>query len=167
LNKPIIRIKMARHAEKKRAKTETETMSLYWKIFIGLTVWYVASRIIWQWSTFSFWTLIAFSFLSLINYICLQTIHLCLQQGSPYDYYEDIQFINWFVQATTPLSSWFWFTYIMIPGYLAYQFGGRLLGLLFSSQSNSKQDQPQLSEKELKRLEKKERKKNRIKYKKM
>jgi len=43
--------------------------------------------------------------------------------GFPYSYYQDILWINWFIQVTSTLSLWFIMIYFSIPIYAVYKTG--------------------------------------------
>eukprot|EP00455_Lapot_gusevi_P047100 TRINITY_DN6310_c0_g1_i1.p1 TRINITY_DN6310_c0_g1~~TRINITY_DN6310_c0_g1_i1.p1 ORF type:complete len:157 (+),score=40.23 TRINITY_DN6310_c0_g1_i1:61-531(+) len=113
---------MAGGAEKKRARAEAETKTLYTYIVIGINVVYFLYRILWHWSSFEFSTALGLAFFSFVNYTTLSVIFGALETGTSYTYWQDVMFINWFVQVTSMFSGWFWFVYLVIPGYAIYQF---------------------------------------------
>jgi hypothetical protein len=73
---------------------------------------------------------------------------------------QDVLFINWLVMALSIYSDWAWYLYLIIPGYGVYNYGGMLKDWVFAKPP---QEAP-LTEAEQKRMAKKERQSNRIKY---
>ncbi len=71
---------------------------------------------------------------------------------------QDILFITWFVQFTTVFTWYGWLTYLIIPAYAIYKYGGIVKNLLgIGAPKHAQEDQEETPE-EKKRREKKERK---------
>jgi len=159
---------MAKESEKKREKAAVSTKSLYTNIQIALyMVWFVI-RVIWGFHELSISVFIGLIFLSVVNYLCLTTIFQALQYGTPFDIYQDILFVNWFVMALSMFTSYAWFFWLLIPGYALYQYGPMVKNFLFSSSAAATAKAPETAEEieaEKKRLAKKERQASRVQYK--
>ena len=72
----------------------------------------------------------------------------------------DVLIVTLFVQAGLLLSTYFWFVYLVIPGYLVYHGGRMLLNYVFTPNA-ADDDDPNA----LKKKEKAERKAGRPKFK--
>jgi hypothetical protein len=46
--------------------------------------------------------------------------------GTLLEYVFDIIYIQWFIQITTLIHSYFWFFYLVIPIFLFYKLGGNI-----------------------------------------
>lgn len=82
--------------------------------------------------------------------------------------YQDILFVNWFVMALSIFTSYAWFFWLLIPGYVIYQYGGIVKNYLFPhSLGGAGGDSPsaEQTEADKKRQAKKERQANRVQYK--
>ncbi len=90
---------------------------------------YLGVRVGAQWDSFGFWNIVGFLFLTFANYVSLSFILSALKVGAPYSYWEDWLLVNMFVQVTSIYSDSFWWFYLVVPGYLAYQFRSTLAGL--------------------------------------
>lgn len=44
--------------------------------------------------------------------------------GTPYSSWQDVLFINWFVQLLSMFTSYAYLVYLVIPGYVTYHYGG-------------------------------------------
>ena len=83
------------------------------------------------------------------------------QAGIKFDTYQDILFVNWFVQVATIASNWFWLVYLSVPAYLVYNYGSFCCPS-FCGGGRSKEPEPlELSAQELKRQQKKQKKQER------
>lgn len=103
--------------------------------------------------------------LSFLFFVCLSVDPICLSTYSPISYYQDILLVTWFVHATTIFSDWFWLVFLVIPGYLFYQYGGFVLSMLgtYLFGAGDVEGPPETAQ-ERKRREKKERQANRPKF---
>ena len=110
------------------------------------------------------WEYIGFGFFTLISYFMYTTILNAIQNEYGYDYYNDIFIINLFTQFCVSFSSYGWYIYLLVPGYLLYILGGFVWPYI--SQPNVADDEPELTKAELKKLEKKRKKdeKPKVKY---
>jgi hypothetical protein len=88
------------------------------------------------------------------------------EAGVPFTNYQDILFVNWFVQGATVLSIWFWLFYLLIPGYGAYKYGGTAYGMCSGmccgGKGGGEGDEADLSEAQAKKQAKKDRQEKRF-----
>eukprot|EP00823_Brevimastigomonas_motovehiculus_P005859 TRINITY_DN4497_c0_g1_i1.p1 TRINITY_DN4497_c0_g1~~TRINITY_DN4497_c0_g1_i1.p1 ORF type:complete len:150 (-),score=42.56 TRINITY_DN4497_c0_g1_i1:381-830(-) len=145
---------MANSSEKKRLIQAKRQKLIYASTCIGIYVFYLLLRMIWWGGSFFWYHWVGLGFLSLVNYFCLSMIFPMFDEGIDITYYQDVLFINWFVQVTTVFSSWFWLAYLSVPAYILYQY------------CNSRSMIPQMTaEQEEAMRSAKDQKKNRVKYK--
>jgi len=121
---------MANESEKKRIKAAAEGRTRYSYIMAGIYCVYLPVRLIWLWSSFSWFDAFLTVLVSLINYFCFQQIIGSLELGTSYESYQDILFINWFTQIASLYSNYAYLTWLLIPSYAIYQYGGLVLSYL-------------------------------------
>ena len=85
--------------------------------------------------------------------------------GTPYSSWQDVLFINWFVQLLSMFTSYAYLVYLVIPGYVTYHYGGYVWIPIKSYFSSPSDDPVQLSEADVKRQTKKQRQATQVKYK--
>ena len=153
---------MAGQAAKKRAENAAKTGHLYLIAVLTSFFWYVPVRIIWYFDSFTLWPMLGFCMLTIVGRFTYMSIVSAMEMGVDYEYYQDIFIINLVVTFLSPVWAWAWYIYLLIPAYLIYKFGGYFKGWAFAPAQEEEVD-----EKEAKRLAKKERQQNQVKYQKM
>ncbi len=122
---------MAGQAEKKRTQNASTTYDLYCKIILGLYAAYIPLRVFYCWSSFGFWTFLGLLLLSAINYVAVAAVKQALELGSPVTGAQDVLFVNWAVMALSIFTDKAFYLFLVIPGYLVYQYGHIIRGYLF------------------------------------
>eukprot|EP01012_Entosiphon_sulcatum_P021129 TRINITY_DN25917_c0_g1_i1.p2 TRINITY_DN25917_c0_g1~~TRINITY_DN25917_c0_g1_i1.p2 ORF type:complete len:201 (-),score=55.45 TRINITY_DN25917_c0_g1_i1:112-666(-) len=173
---------MAKDSAKKAHRNNQSRLRLYLLISAGLNVLYFLWRVVLYRSTFTTWG----QWLGWLTFLTSEggtlwllgkllspdldgegKVESCVDinqlTGVP-SYVQDVLWITWFVQLTTCLiSDKFWYVYLVVPGFAAYQFWV-LVGQPYLSARNSEEvgaGSAAESPEERKRREKKERKEQR------
>jgi hypothetical protein len=126
---------MGNNSQKRSVANAKRLESQYGKINLAVTGLYVLVRILWGWDSFGFFSLCLFALFSGVNYGCSKVIFVCAGENSPYSAYQDVLWINWFVEVTSLLSSWFLVVYLTIPAYVLFHYGGMIKNVLCPDQS--------------------------------
>ena len=153
---------MAGQAAKKRAATAAENGQYYFYAVLASFVWYVPVRILWYFDSFTLWPILGFCLLLVVARFTYMSIIAAMEMGVDYEYYQDIFFINLVVTFMSPIFAWAWYVYLLVPAYLIWKFGGYFKDWVFAPSPEEEIDPA-----EEKRLAKKERQANQVKYKKM
>lgn len=122
---------MAHESEKKRAKAAAATKQLYTNITIAIYIVWFVTRVLWQWESFGFSSFLGILFLSAVNYFCMSSVIRAAEYGTPYETWQDVLFVNWFVMLMSLVWSRAWIIWLVIPGYAIYQYGpwlARMMG---------------------------------------
>lgn len=143
---------MANSSLKKREQLEIQVKQKYSLCIAFISLFHLFANL-WQYSFSS--VLFSVVFFAAVNVTTLWTIIEAIRQGTPYEYTQDMLFINWFVQITTLFSSWFFCVYLVVPVFAATKVWP------FISQMLSRPVEHTLSPEEMGTLEKKRVKKER------
>ena len=156
---------MAGAGAKKAAGRATQIRELYTKIVVGLYSASLLSCVVFY-SSLGFWDVLGLAFLTIVNYLCMSAIFSNAEAGVPFTNYQDILWVNWFVQGATVLSTWFWLCYLLIPGYAAFKWGGSAYGFIrpmcCGSKGGGEAEDADLSEAQAKKQAKKDRQEKRF-----
>ena len=79
------------------------------------------------------WDVVGFIFISLVTYVSNNMIIKSIELGVSKSYYQDILWINLFVQLLITFWRKGWWVYIVVPSYLGYYILKFLWGYLSSS----------------------------------
>ncbi|KAI7883807.1 DUF788-domain-containing protein [Lichtheimia hyalospora FSU 10163] len=146
---------MANSSAKKQAIANTRTLDNLRKGFMVVHLCFILWRIVYHWNTFYTSQLVLYVLTSGVSMFMYSTLE---STGRPrYDatgtlispgedmnaegltaYMFDIIYVTWFTQVMVAfVSSKFWYTFLVIPGYAAYKLGPMLLNYLRGSSSPS------------------------------
>ncbi|KRX07256.1 hypothetical protein PPERSA_00413 [Pseudocohnilembus persalinus] len=117
---------MGSKSEKKIQKQAQELTRYYTTVFLIISAIFLVSHFF-TGDLFTFKVILQFIFLTLVNLFCCKQIIKQINNGLSSEYYStylDIFVLNSFVEFTTCFYSFFWYFYLIIPGYLVYKFGG-------------------------------------------
>ncbi|CAD7974763.1 unnamed protein product [Amoebophrya sp. A25] len=126
---------MAGQADKKRAKNAATSIVYYQgglavcnAIYLLAQLWFAPSGVIGYFITdFGFYALLEVLFFSGVSYFTYNQIDQGLQLGMDISVPQDIFFVNLFVQvAASTISTYFWYIYLVVPGYAIYKLYGLL-----------------------------------------
>ncbi|KAJ1973764.1 hypothetical protein H4R35_003944 [Dimargaris xerosporica] len=147
---------MAKNADKKLAAENAKTLQWLTRAFFGVNSVYVFIQFVLGYGSVAWSTTIAYTVtfvISLIIYWQLMSMGKArynpqgdlisggedLRMAGLTSYMFDILYITWLVHLGSLVSSYFWYLYWLIPGFLVYKVGGYavplLRGLLGSSSS--------------------------------
>lgn len=125
---------------------------------------YFLLRVVYCWDSFGkghFFALLVFNG---ISYFTLNMMLSIAEEGNNYSVYQDILYVNLGVQICTIFTEWGFLLYLSIPGYLFYQHGSTIWNILSSlifgggrRGADDQEGEPQLSEQDLKRQKRAER----------
>ena len=151
---------MAGGAAKKTAERYAKIYATYTNI-MGAVYAVTVVLALWNYSSYGFMDILGLSLLTSVNYVCLDAIFTAAKEGMPYTNYEDVWFVNCFVQVMTLFSNWFWLFYLAVPGYVVYKFGGTIKSMCCGSCCAGRaqpEEEKELTAVEKKRVAKKEKK---------
>ncbi|KAI9294381.1 DUF788-domain-containing protein [Neoconidiobolus thromboides FSU 785] len=127
---------MANLQKKKIIQKNEQLLTQLQKIFLGVNAYFIIIRLLFQYSSLTFYNLLAYIFTVGLSWlIYFQLIKLAkptlngaqivnpgedLSSKGLISYMFDILYITWFIQVTTTISNYFWYVYLLIPGYGAY-----------------------------------------------
>jgi len=150
---------MAGAAAKKNEARAQAYRALYTKVMTAIYAFYFIVHI-YRWGDSIIWSsVVALFFFSAVNYYTFTAVLSNCELGVPLSLPQDILFVNWFVMATSVLSSWFWLVYLLVPAYMLYQYGGTIRALLCPPKEVAAP-----TEADQKRLAKKERQAGKVRY---
>jgi len=164
-------------AKKQKAKNDSTLRFLRYGIAV-VSALYLILRVGVFYSSFTFWHWLGLALFASIYFFCyagLASMTTCrydetgelvyggedITMPGLCEYYFDLIYISWFVQVTTILSEWFWFTFLVVPFYAIYKLWDLVLKpWIFRP---DERDLPE-DEKSRKKREKMERKASRPKF---
>lgn len=117
-------VAQAKESEKKREKARAWYAKTYGQISQGVMLWYFLWRVVWGWGSFGFSATVASVFVYMVNGFCFNAVLAGAASGTSFSTYQDVLFVNWFVMVTaSAVSSSFWYTYLVVPGYALFKAG--------------------------------------------
>mmetsp|Transcript_2318 Transcript_2318/g.2413 ORF Transcript_2318/g.2413 Transcript_2318/m.2413 type:complete len:156 (-) Transcript_2318:66-533(-) len=154
---------MANQAEKKAGKLAVTTMAKYWQSLQIVNVFYFAVQVYYMY--FSMWDIMVDLGFTLVSYMSYSSILSCVEMGVQTEYWNDIFIINLFVQVGICFFDWFGYVYLIIPLYALSKIGSMLWSWLVTS--SPEEEEPEMDEKTRRKMEKKEKRGERVKYRKI
>jgi len=110
--------------------------------FAIVNIFYLISHLASNWRDafgYSLWLRVAI--FGGLNFFCRGMILSSIRSGLTYELYFDFLCINLLVQFGTSFSGYFWYIYLVIPGYFIYQGVRRLLDWVFTPDPEEADDE--------------------------
>ncbi|OQR84630.1 hypothetical protein ACHHYP_13119 [Achlya hypogyna] len=133
---------MAGQAAKKAQKAGQSLSTRLHNSIVPINVVYILYRIVWHYSSFSNWHMWGYGLLLTMTYMSYtmavgsalqgtnneypKASQICLLTESIHRYAMDVLLITLGVQIGSMFTDYFWYIYLVIPGYVIY-YGGRML----------------------------------------
>ncbi|ORY01165.1 DUF788-domain-containing protein [Basidiobolus meristosporus CBS 931.73] len=170
---------MANSSAKKIATENVKTLDNLRIGVLGVNAFYFLFRIVFYYSSFGFYHFLGYAITGGISvFLYLQLKAMGTPRYSPSGqlessgedlsaegltaYFFDIIYVTWFVHIGSVFTDYFWFFYLLIPGYAVIKLWSSVIKPYLGSQSAG--EEPEMDEKTRKRLEKKQKKEGRVKY---
>ncbi|TMW57091.1 hypothetical protein Poli38472_003016 [Pythium oligandrum] len=153
---------MANQAAKKAQKASVSLSATLQQWILPINVLYIVYRLLWHYNSVTMWTLVGYGFLLGVTYLSFSWVVSAKEEGGTSEYAMDVLIVTLAVQAGLLISDYFWYLFLVIPGYFLYLGGGMLLKYVFTPDASEEEE---LDPAALKRKEKAERKAARPKFK--
>eukprot|EP00128_Syssomonas_multiformis_P011979 Colp12_sorted_trinity150504_noHs@10112 len=169
---------MANKGNKKTLETNKRILSQHLNAILGVNVFYVLVRIAWFYDSFGFWQWVLFALSTLAYWGCYGLLASAarptfsesgelldgghdLSVGGLTEYYKDILYVTMFTQVCSTYSDNFWFLWLVVPAFAGFKlWTGVIAPWIFAPAP----EEGPMDEKTRKKLEKKEKKMNKIRY---
>ncbi|CAJ1360092.1 unnamed protein product [Effrenium voratum] len=153
---------MAGQADKKQAKKAESSIQYYLFAIIGVNLLYLIFRVFLAWDSMGKWNLCGMLLFSGVSYFTFGAIKSSLEVGATFEMYLDLFLVNLATQALVTFSDYGWLLYLSVPGYAGWKIMKLVMDYVFTpTDAEMAENDPEYK----KRMEKKEKKAERQKFK--
>ncbi|OLQ07283.1 hypothetical protein AK812_SmicGene9310 [Symbiodinium microadriaticum] len=153
---------MAGQADKKQAKKAESSIQYYLYAIIAVNALYFLGRVVMFWSSMGKWNLCGMLLFTGVSYFTFGAIKSSLEIGANYEMYLDLFLVNLATQALVTLSDYGWLLYLAVPSYAGWKVVKLVMDYVFTpTDQEMAENDPEYK----KRMEKKEKKAERQKFK--
>eukprot|EP01137_Pigoraptor_chileana_P020204 Opistho-2@82264 len=167
---------MANKGNKRVLEVNKKVLANHFYPLVGINLFYILVRIFYFYDSFFFWDGVAFLFLAFVEFFCYKALAdmatpefaadgellgagMDLTFGGIAEYYKDVIYVTLFVQVGSIYSSRFLLFWLLIPIFALYKLWVGIIAPWIFAPAPEPMD-----EETKKKLEKKEKKANRVKY---
>ncbi|KAG9401519.1 hypothetical protein AC1031_009386 [Aphanomyces cochlioides] len=122
---------MAGQAAKKAQKAGSALSTKLNKAIVSINAVYILYRILWCFSSFSSWHATGYAFILIMTYASYSMAVGSAMEGTNNEYAMDVLIVTLAVQVGTLISDYFWYLYLVVPGYVFYFVGGKAIAYFF------------------------------------
>ncbi|ETW00264.1 hypothetical protein H310_07650 [Aphanomyces invadans] len=145
---------MAGQSAKKAQRAGSELSARLNQSIVAVNAVYLLYRVLWHFGTFSTWHATGYAFILTATYACYTMAVASALEGTNNEYAMDVLIVTLIVQVGTLLSDYFWYLYLVVPGYVLYFVGGKAIKYFFPPGSSETSSVEPAVSKRMQKLEK-------------
>ncbi|KAF0702483.1 hypothetical protein AaE_015895 [Aphanomyces astaci] len=128
---------MAGQSAKKAQKAGSELSARLNQSILAVNVVYLLYRVLWHFDTFSTWHATGYALILTATYASYTMAVGSALEGTNNEYAMDVLLVTLVVQIGTIVSDYFWYLYLVVPGYVFYYVGKKAIGFFFPQGASS------------------------------